>query len=73
MAMQLTPDEITRLSAPERLALIAQLWDSLDEVQVPLTTAQQAELDRRLATLEHDRTDGVTWAALKGELEQRCP
>ncbi len=69
----LTRDEIVRLSPPERLALIAQLWDSLEEQQLPLSQAQQAELDRRLATLDEDRRQGVTWAALKAELEQRCP
>jgi putative addiction module component (TIGR02574 family) len=71
--VQLTPDEITRLSPDERLALIAQLWDSLDEDQVPLTTAQQAELDRRLATFDQDRARSVTWEVLKAELQQRCP
>jgi putative addiction module component (TIGR02574 family) len=71
--MQLTREEIARLSADERLALIAALWDSLDDEQVPLTAAQQAELERRLTTLEGDRADGVTWDALKAELEQRCP
>ena len=71
--MVLTTDEITSLSAGERLALIAQLWDSLDDAQVLLTTAQQAELDRRLATLDHDRAEGVTWDILKADLEQRCP
>ena len=40
---------------------------------LPLTSAQQAELERRLASLDQDRRDGVTWAALKAELEQRCP
>lgn len=69
----LTADEIVRLSPPERIALIAQLWDSLESDQLPLTSAQQAELDRRLASLEQDRRNGVTWAALKAELEQRCP
>lgn len=69
----LTPDEIGRLTAPERLALIAQLWDSLEHEQLPLTQAQQAELDHRLASLDEDRRNGVTWAALKAELEQRCP
>ena len=69
----LTPDEIVRLSPPERLALIAQLWDSLEHEQLPLTTAQQAELERRLTSLDQHRRDGVTWAALKAELEQRCP
>jgi putative addiction module component (TIGR02574 family) len=71
--MQLTHDEITRLSPDERLALIAQLWDSLDDQQVRLTLAQQAELERRFTTLDHDRTQSVTWETLKAELEQRCP
>jgi putative addiction module component (TIGR02574 family) len=35
----LTPDEIVRLTPPERLALIAQLWDSLGQEQLPLTNA----------------------------------
>jgi len=71
--MQLTHDEITRLSPEERLTLIAQLWDSLDDDHVPLTTAQQAELERRLATLDHDRAQSVGWETLKAELAQRCP
>jgi putative addiction module component (TIGR02574 family) len=71
--MQLTPDEITRLSPDERLALIEQLWDSLDDDQVPLTPAQQAELERRLATLDHDRAQSMTSETLKAELAQRCP
>jgi putative addiction module component (TIGR02574 family) len=71
--MQLTHDEITRLSPDERLALIAQLWDSLDDRQVQLTPAQQGELERRFTTLDHDRTHSFTWEPLKAELEQRCP
>jgi putative addiction module component (TIGR02574 family) len=69
----LTPDEIVRLTPSERLALIAQLWDSLEHEQLPLTSAQEAELERRLSSLEEDRRDGVTWAFLKAELELRCP
>jgi putative addiction module component (TIGR02574 family) len=69
----LTADEIVRLTASERLTLIAQLWDSLEHERLPLTRAQEAELERRLASLEEDRRKGVTWASLRGELEQRCP
>jgi len=69
----LTQDELARLTPPERLALISQLWDSLEDEQLPLTAAQQTELDRRLETLEQDRRDGITWTAMKAELEQRCP
>lgn len=66
----LTPEEICRLTPPERLALIAQLWDSLEHEQLPLTEAQRAELDRRLASPGDDRRSGVTWLALKTELER---
>jgi putative addiction module component (TIGR02574 family) len=65
----LSHDELVRLTPPERLALISQLWDSLEDADLPLTAAQRAEVDSRLA----DRREGITWAALKAELEQRCP
>lgn len=70
---RLTRDELARMTPPERLALISQLWDSLQDDQVPLTAAQQVELERRLASLDQDRREGITWAALKAELDQRCP
>ena len=69
----LNHDEIVRLTPSERLALIAQLWDSLEHDDIPLTDAQKLELERRLASLDEDRRNGVTWATLKAELEQRCP
>ena len=69
----LTHDELVRLTPPERIALISQLWDSLEEDHLALTAAQGAELASRLATLDQDRREGITWAALKAELELRCP
>jgi putative addiction module component (TIGR02574 family) len=69
----LTRDEVARLTPQERIELISQLWDSLEDDQLSLTAAQQAELDRRLAALDRDRREGITWAALKTELELRCP
>ncbi len=71
--MTLAEDELTRLTPPEKIALISQLWDSLEAEQIPLTSAQQGELDRRLASLDQDRREGVSWSALKTELERRCP
>jgi len=49
------------MSPPERLALIADLWDSLERDQLPLTEARQTELDRRLAPIDEDRAVGITW------------
>ena len=68
----LTQDELVRLTPPERLTLISQLWDSLEDDHLPLTAAQRTELDRRLATHDRDRREGIDWATLKAELEQRC-
>ena len=67
--MQLTPDEISRLSPTERLSLIGQLWDSLSDEDIPVTSAQRNELKRRLATLDHAQS--VTWDSLKTELACR--
>jgi putative addiction module component (TIGR02574 family) len=69
----LSSDDIGRMSPPERLALIAQLWDSLGQDQLPLTGAQERELERRLASLDRDRQQAVTWDELRAELERRCP
>jgi putative addiction module component (TIGR02574 family) len=69
----LNSDELARLSPEERLALIGQLWDSLSDTEVPLPEAQQAELARRLSSLDEDRTQAVTWEQLHAELDRRRP
>ncbi len=70
---RITSDHIAGLSAAERIALIGDLWDSLDDADLPLTTAQSAELARRLDAFDADRSRAVAWQDLKAELEKRCP
>jgi putative addiction module component (TIGR02574 family) len=69
----LNSDELARLTPEERLALISQIWDSLRDTDVPLPEAQQAELARRLSSLDQDRAQGVTWEQLRAELTRRRP
>lgn len=69
----LTRDEITRLSPPERLALIGDLWDSITDAELPTTPAQRRELERRLASFDQDRAQAGTWENLKAELAARTP
>jgi putative addiction module component (TIGR02574 family) len=38
---------------------------------VPVTEAQRAELDRRIAEFEQDREQSVSWDQLSAELRQR--
>ena len=69
----LTFAEIARLSPPERLALIGDLWDSLSDAELPIAPAQRVELERRLDSFERDRASGITWEQLKTELAARAP
>jgi len=64
-------DEIAKLTAAERMSLIAELWDSIDDAEVPLPQAQRDELLRRLESFEADREQAVSWEALKAELNAR--
>ncbi len=66
----MTHEDLIALAPEERLALIAALWESLDEA-VPSPAAQAAELARRLRAFEQDRPAALTWDALKAELANR--
>ncbi len=62
---------IDRLSPAERLDLIEELWDSLDDADVPVSPAQQDELDRRLASADADLARGKTWEQVEAGLQRR--
>jgi putative addiction module component (TIGR02574 family) len=52
--------EVLALPVAERLKLVETIWDSITEVPeaLQLTTAQEAELDRRLDAYRKDPTAG---------------
>lgn len=64
------PPQIRELTVVERLALIERIWDSIveDETTLPLTDAQKAELDRRLARRQDDPDRGLDWDQVKQRL-----
>ena len=61
---------IERLSVEERLALVEELWDSIAEA-TPLTSAQHAELERRLAEHEANPGDVISWEEVKVSISAR--
>lgn len=74
--MRINPDfDFRHLTAAERIQLAQDLWDSLEPAEVdaecPLTSEQQAELDRRLADLERDPDAGVPWEQVRVEIDAR--
>jgi putative addiction module component (TIGR02574 family) len=63
--------DYSRLTAPERLRLVEELWDSLTPDQVPLTAAQAEELDRREAIHHADPGRGRPWREALDEIERQ--
>ena len=61
-------DQVLQLSPAERLELIGDLWNSLDEADVPLTPEQIEELNRRLAEYHADPNSGRSWKEVRAEL-----
>jgi putative addiction module component (TIGR02574 family) len=66
---------IESLSKDERLDLLERLWESLSHTpsDVPVTPAQQAELDRRSEALDRDvakgKALGVPWDEVVRQLQ----
>ena len=50
---------IDRLNVEQRLSLIEEIWESLDESSVPLTDAQRSELEGRLADHQENPQDVI--------------
>ena len=59
--------EYVKLSVPERIQLVEDIWDSIAEMpeELSLTEAQQAELDRRLNAYRLNPEEGSSWEYLR--------
>jgi putative addiction module component (TIGR02574 family) len=67
------PIDLSTLSVSERIQLVEDLWDSIaaETGEVPLTDAQIAELERRLADMERDPQAGDSWETVRARIEKR--
>jgi putative addiction module component (TIGR02574 family) len=63
-------DEINRLDISERIQLVEDLWDSvaMQAAELPLTEAQRAELDRRLALRKNNPGRGISLNSIAEKL-----
>lgn len=61
--------DFSPLSPEERLELIGELWDSLDESEIaPLSPEQLAELERRARDAEANPKAGRSWPEVRADL-----
>jgi len=65
-----TKSDVLKLSVPERIQLVDDIWDSIVEIpeQVTLTDAQAAELERRLEAFQKNPGEGSPWSIVKERL-----
>lgn len=70
MSQSSLPSEILKLSIPQRVHLVEQIWDSIvdEEHSFELSEAQKKELDRRIDDHNEDPTSGTSWENLKQKL-----
>lgn len=60
---------IDRLSVGERIALVQEIWESIanETEALPLTQAQQQEVDRRLAAHQANPQSAIPWEQVEAE------
>jgi putative addiction module component (TIGR02574 family) len=62
---------IDRLGLDERLQLVEEIWDliGVKDEEIPLTSEQRAELERRIADDDARPTATVAWADVKASAQ----
>jgi len=63
--------DFSHLTPDERLELIGELWDSLDDQAFEVTPAFAAELNRRLDEMRRIPSAGRSWEEVRADLRQR--
>jgi putative addiction module component (TIGR02574 family) len=66
-------EAIMRLSVPERVRLVQEIWDTLQPSaeDLPLTEAQQRIVDARLEEHRRDPDSAIPWEQVKARIESR--
>lgn len=64
---------ISRMSRPEKMLLVAELWEDIarDDSELPLTRQQIAELDRRMERYTQHPEEVTTFEEIKARLLAR--
>ena len=60
-----------KLSPGDRLELIGEIWDTLEDSDRPVTAEERAILESRMADLDANPSDEESWPHAKSWLESR--
>jgi putative addiction module component (TIGR02574 family) len=62
--------KVASLSPADRLEFIGAVWDTLSQDDLPVTEAERALLDARLADMERNPSDQSPWSEVRTRLER---
>lgn len=64
-----TINEIKKLSTPEKIIIVEEIWDSIGENEEypELTESQSLELNKRLESYHKNPHQGRTWDEIKAD------
>ena len=65
--------KVSSLSPADRLELIGKVWDTLSPADIPVTDAERALLDARIADMDENPDDQSPWSEVKARLERLTP
>ncbi|MBA2606164.1 MAG: addiction module protein [Acidobacteria bacterium] len=70
--MNIQVAEIFELSVAERIQIVEDIWDSINNApgELPLSEAEKSELDKRLESYRQNQNEGIEWETLKKNLSQ---
>jgi putative addiction module component (TIGR02574 family) len=60
--------DFSHLSVSERLQLVEDLWDRIDDEQMPIPKWHRQELDRRLADYRTNPEANIPWEEVRDRL-----
>ncbi|MEN9523180.1 MAG: hypothetical protein RL065_1557 [Bacteroidota bacterium] len=65
--------QILKLSIPERILMVENIWDSIaaENENIQLTIAQKKELDKRLEKLEKGEGKLSSWEDVKARVQSK--
>jgi putative addiction module component (TIGR02574 family) len=64
--------EAKKLSIPERILLVEEVWNSIveDQEKLPLTNAQREELNERIVDYKSSPQKGCSWDEVKHRITE---
>jgi putative addiction module component (TIGR02574 family) len=73
MAQPIDFADVTAMTIDERIALVQAIWDSIaaETDPIDLTEPQKRELDRRIAELDANPQNVLTWEEIKAHVRGR--